>query len=260
MAAALAGLVAAVVTALAAAGPAWAADPPDVTGLSIPAAQQALTAWDKAVVLTYVPSLKELPAGLNPAAVVVASSRWLNPVTIDPEPPNVEVDLGTAVPDLTGVARARVPEILAPLGLAVTADPDTAGPDWVVTNQRPAGGIIVRLGFPVTLFFAPPAATVTPDPTSTVEPPVTGGSRLVLIAAIAGTSALAVAILGVVGVSSLRRRARRGRRPPEQIEVHGFPGQVLGPQLTEADPAATVSIRLLPHHDVAAVTLEEVAR
>lgn len=243
--------------------PAWArVDPPDVRGLSIPAAQQALQAWDKSVIITFVPALEQLPQGTDLSTVVASRRTWLNPVTIDPQPPQVEVILGTYVPDLRDLTRAQAVEALRTRGLRLAAEPAQAPDSWVVSAQRPAPGTLVEFRPPVTVALrAPvtPSATpaVTPAATPGPDPDPGGGLFTPELVLAVGGSGLGLGLLILVAALSLRRAGLRRAAPPpaNNVEVRGYAGQVVGPELSEG--GVSLSVRLEPHHDPGTLTLEE---
>jgi hypothetical protein len=258
----------AVVTAAVLCAPTVAAaadDPPTLVGDTVSQAEAALIAWDKTVIIDFVPSLKELPPGFTPDNVLVASSHLLPPVAIDTTGPQVEVDLGTVMPDLTGLTPVAVIDTLDPLEIKAEMLPRLIPPESVVSVQRPPAGTIVAFGSLVTVVLAAPVLATTPPPTT--EPPTTpavvatppnSGVDPVLVAAVGGGSAALLVLIALVSLTSLRRRARRRRAAlPERVEVHGYPGQVVGPTITANGP--TLSVRLDPRSDPGTVTVVTVA-
>jgi PASTA domain-containing protein len=215
------------------AGPGWAAaePPPDVHGLSVADAREKLQGWDPKVVVSTVPTAQNLPQGLDPAVVVVATSTWLNPTPIDFEAPQVELALGSAVPDLAGMTQAQATDALTSHGLTLDARPEGASADWVQAFQRPAAGTIVALLQRVTVEFAPPAPASATPPAGTQD-----GSSGVRIRLLAGGGG--VLLLLVVGTALGLRRASRRRAQ-------------------RAGAGAGAMVQLVPHYDPGRVTLYE---
>jgi hypothetical protein len=234
-------------------------------GDNVDQAESALFAWDKTVIINFVPSLKELPPGFTPQNVLVASSHLLPPASIDAAPPQVEVDLGTVMPDLIGMTPTAVIDTLDPLEVKAEMLPRLVPPEFVVSVQRPPAGTIVAFGSLVTVVLVAPVLVTTLPPTTpppttpvVVATPPNSGVDPVLVAAVGGGSAALLVLIGLVSLTSLRRRARRRRSaPPQRVEVHGYPGHVVGPSITANGPA--LSIRLEPRSDPGTVTVVTVA-
>jgi beta-lactam-binding protein with PASTA domain len=222
-------------------GAAWAADPPDVRGLSVSEAKTRLTAWNDSVTVQLVP--QSLPAGVDQSTVVVATATWLNPGAqpgVAVVRPVVRLTLGAGVPDLSGSTQAAATRVLAARGLTLRADPAQVGPEWTVTGQTLAAGTIVDFGQSVgATFAAPPSAR-----------PWT------VVALIGGGALLVLALLVLLLVRVVRRRPTAPSGP--SIEVRAQNGTVIGPDLDELGPS--VSVRLEPRYDPGTFTLEEVPR
>jgi hypothetical protein len=252
------GLVAAVT--LSVTGPTAAAaadDPPDVVGLTVDQATAALQNWNKSVVIMFVPSLDTVPPSLGPEAVLVYASHLI-PQTFRPSvvvPPQVEVDLGTPLPDLTGLTSSAVDNLLTPLQLKADTLPPDFQPDWVVRTQRPPASTIVPFGSLVTvLLAAPPPVTASPTPVIITEPPRPRVDP-VLVAAVGGGSLALLLMVALVTTGSLRRRRRRRSPPPEQVEARAHAGAVSGPHLYS--PVPGLSVRLEPRPNPGAVVFHE---
>jgi PASTA domain len=217
-------------------------DPPDVRGLSVDDARNALQAWNRTVVIQVVPEL--MPSGVDESTVVVATATLLNP----PSSPNVtairpvmRLALGSSVPDLTGMTPAEAVQALAARGLRLAPPSPQPQPSWVVTTQHVQPGVIVEFGVPVAATFAAPDT----------------GPPMILLLGAAGVVLLALATL--LGIRTSRRRTRRRRaRLAAAVRLETHPGQVVGPDVTEHD--TTVSVRLAPHHDRGTLSTEEVHR
>jgi hypothetical protein len=236
-------------------------DPPDVRGYSPTDAEKLLLDWSKAALIKYEPPLQQLNPRIDPASVVVVRSAWVNQDSVDTTRPQFVLTLGSAVPDVRTLPLPLATEVLHSRGLAPSANPPEATPEWTVARQRPLPGELVEFGFPVSLFLEAPVIVSTEPP---VQPSPTGHGRgglstPVLVGLVTGGSAgLFVLVLGV-GTLALRRAARRrGRLDPRRpdVSVQGFSGQVVGPDLVEAGPS--VAVRLEPHVDPGTVSLEEV--
>jgi hypothetical protein len=243
-------------------GSAWAAgDPPDVRGLTPAAARQALLAWNRSTVVTFSPTLADLPAGTDPSTVVAVRSALVNtPQFAAAAAPQVTVTLGTLVPDLTGDTLATATELLARHGLRLAPRPVDAAPDWLVTGQEVQPATLVDFRSPLAVFLvAPPVvATVPASPPPVVRP---GPLRPVVLIA-AGSSAAVLLLLAVLGPLALRRARRARRSPPlERVEVRAHPGRVVGPELVELAPRpgqpGTVGVRLEPRYDPGTFLIEE---
>jgi beta-lactam-binding protein with PASTA domain len=251
---------------LAAPGAAWAADPPDVRGLSVPDARARLTAWNDSVVLQILP--QQPPPGVDQSTVVVATSTWLNP-SAQPGAavvrPQVRLTLGAAVPSLSGSTPADATRVLAARGLTLRVDPAQAGPDWIVTRQRVAPGTIVEFGVAVgATFTAPPG-----HPPWTLIAVAGGGGLLVI-----GLVALLVRLARRPKTpktpktpppttpkpqqSQQSQRTQKTRASKESIVVRTHTGTVIGPDLDEL--GTSVSVRLEPRYDPGTFTLEEAPR
>jgi hypothetical protein len=238
-AAAAVGLLA----ALGAAAPAWAArvDPPDVTGLSLPAAQEALQLWDKSVLLIVVPELKEIPSGMDQGNLLIVSSKWLNPDPIDAVRPEVQLNLGTRMPDLTGLSFAAASTILTRHGLILATIPARPGPDLVAQSQTPEVALLIGVRSQVQVVFGQPSPTAPTTSTPSPVPPVVRPWSPGLVATVATAAGAGVALLALLGLLALRRAARWRRRGhdqdvSEQIDVRTYAGQVVGPDLVEGAP------------------------
>jgi hypothetical protein len=119
---------------------------------------------------------------------------------------------------------------------------------------------LVPFGTAVSLFLDAPviATTAAPAPSPTATDRHRGlRDRPVLVATVVGGSAgLFVLILGT-GLALRRAARRRGLEAgAPNISVQGHPGQVVGPQVSEAGPS--LSVRIEPHSDPGTVSLEEV--
>ncbi len=238
---------------------AWAADPPDITGFTVDQAETALRNWDKTVVITYVPSLRDLPDGYTRDTVLVASSLWVKTPGVAAVAPLVRVDLGATLPDLTSLTALDASRSVAPMQLKTDGLPRDAQSDWVVVGQRPAAGTVVAFGSLVTLILTAPSPAATTPPVTTppviVTPPGRRADPL-LVAAVAGGSGLLLVLAALATTSTMRRRRRRRRDPaPEHIEARGHPGHVVGPHIAASAPS--VSVRLEPRSSLGTITLEE---
>jgi hypothetical protein len=234
--------------------PAWARDdPPPVQGLSVPDAQELLLGWDKSVQISYEPDPEKLADGIDRSTVVVLSSDWLNPTPIDPEAPRVRLSLGAKVPDLTGLTLDAATTALTSNGLV--ASPNGPSPtDWVVGNQQPVAGTLLGFQSRVLVFMVAPGLLTSPEPQNP------DGSTIpwwVLVAV--GALLLVAAAATTVAVRRAVRR-RNPPSPPERIEVRGSPGPVQGPELTESQPGASLSVRVEAHYDPGTLTMQEVSR
>jgi hypothetical protein len=242
-------------------------DPPNVNGLSANEAALALQNWDKTVVVTFVPPLDQLPPSLDPdSALVYASHLILPPLDVKPPtplPPEVELDLGAAVPDLTGLTPSDVDSQLNPLEFKGVPTPDGFQPDWVVQAQRPEAGTVLPFGSVVTEVLAPasvlpstPSQTTTPPPPPPPPAPAQRRFDPVLVAEVGGGSVAGLLLVALVTTSSLRRRSRRRRPAPvEQVEARPHAGPVKPPELVSALPS--LSVRLEPRPNPGAVVFHE---
>jgi len=241
-------------------GVAFAAnDPPDVRGLSPAAAKQALLAWDKSAVISFAPALADLPPGTDPSTVVALRATRASQPQFAAAASPVVVELGTAVPELTGDTLATATDELARHGLRPAARPVDAAPDWLVNGQEVAPGTLVGFRAPVAVFLVAPVGVTTPPPAA---PAPSNGPRIVLVA---GSSAGALVLLALLATLALRRTRRRRRRPPlERVEARAHPGQLIGPELIERDPGpgrpGTVGVRLEPRYDPGTFRIEEARR
>ena len=234
-------LVAVVAAVLLAPGPAWAGrvePPPDVKGLTVSEARAQLTAWNQNVTIQTAPA--NPPAGVDQSTVVVVSYAWLNPVQTGAAVvrPQIRLSLGARVPDLAGLTPAQADRAVTTRGLRLEAAPGQPAAAWVVTGQRPAAGTLAEFGLTVGATFAAPP-----------PPPRPWG----LIAGVAGAGLVLLVLLALL----LTRAVRRRGRTVEQVQARGYPGEVVGPELSEGGPS--VSVRLEPHYDAGTFRLEEVA-
>ena len=227
------------------AAPALAADPlPDVHGLSVPDTRRALQAWNKGVVITFQPDLKQLPPGATESTVVASRAEQVATPAgelASATGPRVLVTLGALMPDLTGLTQPQARSALADRGLTLAAD-RLVPADWVVSSQQPPGSVVefrppVQVGFAAPAVVAPPTQSPPPPPRRLlpVSLPVAAGT---------GAAALLLLLLGTVFVARSVRRGRRRRqqaRPREHIEVRAFPGQVTGPDVFDLPAAAPVA-------------------
>jgi hypothetical protein len=113
-------------------------DPPDIVGDTVDQAEGALLAWHQKVIIVWTPDLKQPPPSVSPDSVLVASTKALP--APDADHPRVEVDLGTAPPDLTGLTETAVEARLNPLDMKADILPDGRQPHWTVSVQRPPAG------------------------------------------------------------------------------------------------------------------------
>jgi hypothetical protein len=237
---------------------AWAvADPPDVRGLAVDTAQKALVGWDEGVIVTLNPGLDTIPPAVDPSNLVVVASQWLNPTPIDPEPPRIVLDLGVAVPDLTGRTVDEARQALAVRGLTWQETPAPTDATWVVRNQRPGGGILARLGSNVFLFLEQPQQP-TPEPERSAAPlqptaapaaPDRGVPAAAVVVAGGGLALLVVIVLAAL--------ALRGRRPKPARTGTPAGGGAPGLQPSESHPAPGVTVRLEPRYDPGTLAVEE---
>lgn len=239
---ALVGALAALLAALLEPSPAWArADPPDVRGLSVDEARTQLEAWSRTVRIIFVPALEQLPRGIDRSTVVVSESTWLNPTTGEVVRPQMRLALGTRVPDLSGLTRDQADQALTIRGLRLRSAPDPVSPEWVATSQQPPPLTVVAFGFTVSVDLGSPDGMATTD-----------------LVVLVGGAAVALGLLILIGVLTARQlRRRRPTAPTERIEVRSFAGQVVGPDLSEPTPGASLSVRLEPHYDRGTFSLEE---
>jgi hypothetical protein len=243
-------------------------NPPNVNGLSANQATLALQNWDKTVVITFVPALDQLPPSLGPDdALVYASHVILPPLDFKPPtplPPEFELDLGAAVPDLTGLTPSDVDSRLNPLEFKGVPSPDGFQPDWVVQAQRPEAGTVLPFGSAVTVVLAPasvlpstPNLSTTPvAPPPPPPPPPPRRFDPVLVGEVGGGSLAALLLIALVTTSSLRRSRRRRRPPPvEQVEARPHAGPIQPPELVSSLPS--LSVRLEPRPNPGAVVFHE---
>ncbi|MGE5156282.1 MAG: hypothetical protein ACM3JP_02170 [Betaproteobacteria bacterium] len=238
-------LVAAMALALTGPAPAAAADdPPNIDGLTVDQATTALQNWNKSVVITFVPALDKVPPSLGPDAVLVYASHLI-PQTFRPAfvpPPQVEVDLGTPLPDLTGRTPSAVDSLLAPVEMTANPLPVGFQPDWVVRNQRPEAGTIMPFGSRITVVLvAPTAPSVTATPLIPPSPPPRRRISPALVAAVGGGSLALLALAALLTTSSLRRRRRR-LGPLQRVEARPHAGPVIGPHLYSPMPGLSVRL------------------
>jgi hypothetical protein len=217
---------------------------PDVHGLSVPDTRRALESWNKGVVITFDPDLRQLPPGATESTVVASRAEQ---VTTPPSElksatgPRVLVTLGALMPDLTGLNEQAARSALSDRGLTLAAD-RTLPADWVVSSQPPPGTVVefrppVQVGFVAPPVVAPP--TVVPPP-----PPPRPFPVSLPVAAGAGGGVLLLLVLATVLVARSVRHSRRRKdraRPREHIEVRAFPGQVTGPDVFDLPAAAAVA-------------------
>ena len=236
------GLVAVLVPAVfLPAAPALARAPepmPDVHGLSVPDTRRALQAWNKGVVITFQPDLKQLPPGATESTVVASrAEQVITPGQVSSATgPRVLVTLGALMPDLTGLTQPQARSALADRGLTLAAD-RLVPADWVVSSQPPPGSV-VEFRPPVQVGFAAPAVVVPPT-----QPPHRLLPVSLPVAVGAGAVVLLLLVLATLLVARSIRRGRRRRqaRPREHIEVRAVPGQVTGPDVFDLPAAAPVA-------------------
>jgi hypothetical protein len=217
--------------------PAPADPPPDVRGLTLPAATGALRAWQPATVITLEPATD---TGVDPALTVVADALWATaPGVAASARPVVRLVLGRRVPDLTGQTLATASDALRPL--ALRPEPVVASPvDWLVATQRPAPGVVVPFGVDtggvLVSLAAPPPARPEPDPDR-------GG----LVLLVGSGLAVLVALAAVTVLVARRSRSSPATLSgPVRVRAVADPGTV---RLVESDPDATVTVGLTAHHD-----------
>ena len=237
----------AVAALLAAPGPAGAMavaraaaePPPDVKGLTVSEARAQLTAWNSNVTIQTLPA--NPPTGVDQSTVVVVTYTWLNPVQTGAAVvrPQIRLSLGARVPDLAGLTPAQADRAVTTRGLRLEAAPGQPAASWMATGQRPAAGTLAEFGLTVGATFAAPPPPPRP---------------WILLAGVAASVLLPLVLVSVLATRAVRRR-RRGRTV-ERVEARGYPGEVVGPELSEAGPS--VSVRLEPHYDAGTFRLEEV--
>jgi hypothetical protein len=220
-------------------------DLPDVHGLSVADTRKVLQSWNKGVVITFEPDLKQLPTGATESTVVASRAAQVTQPAAELSAvngPRVVVTLGARVPDLTGLSEPAARAALSELGLSMVADPVRPAADWTVSGQSIPAGEVAEFRPPVSVTFAAPAVVPPPPPLRRPWLPV---SLPVAIAIGAAALLLLILVTALVarGVRRGRRRARDRNhhpRPPERIEVHAFPGQVIGPDVFDLPGAAPV--------------------
>jgi hypothetical protein len=220
---------------------AHAPDPlPDVHGLSVTDTRRALESWDKGVVITFTPDLKELPPGATESTVVASRAEQ---VTTPPSElksasgPRVLVTLGVLMPDLTGLTQSQARSALADRGLTL-ADDRLLPADWVVSAQPPPGTVVefrppVQVGFAAPAVVPPVVVPSTPGP-----PPRTYPVSLPMAIALAAAVLLLLILATALMVRRVGRRRARRARPHEHIQVHAHAGQVIGPDVFDLPGAA----------------------
>jgi hypothetical protein len=230
---------------------AHAADPPDVTGLTIDAATTALKQWQSNVAITYSPPLEQLPRGVDQSTVVVLRSTQ-DKTSASAKLPRIQLDLGAAVPDLAGRTRAEADASLFARGLVIEADA-TAPADWIVQLSKPEAGQLVRFGTRVTVILVAPP-TLAPTPTQPPPPP----ANRVPTAAVAGGVGLLVLVLVAGSTLAVRRSRTRAPVPAAapHLDVRAHHGGVIAPEIRYAGP--DLSLRVVGHRGDPAYTLEEV--
>jgi hypothetical protein len=240
-------------------------NPPDIVGDTVDQAESTLLAWHQKVIIVWDPDLKQLPPSVSPDSVLVASTTDLP--APDADHPSVEVDLGTALPDLTGLSETEVDAKLNPLDMKAEILPHGRQPGWTASVQRPPAGTIVAFGSTVSVVLAAPLPTPTSEPpppsppprSAPPVPPPRSGFDPRLVAAVGGGSTALLLLVVLVSVSSVRRgRRRRQPAPSQRIEAHGYPGQVVGPTISANAP--DLSVRVEPRSDPGTVTVVQEAR
>lgn len=206
---------------------AQAPDPlPDVHGLSVPDTRRALQAWNKGVIITFEPDLKQLPPGATESTVVASRAEQVTTPASEfasTTGPRVLVTLGALMPDLTGLTQPQARSALADRGLTLAAD-RLLPADWVVSSQPPPG-TVVEFRPPVQVGFAQPPVVV--PPTQPPLPPRRTFPVSLPVAVGAGAGVLLLLVLGAVLVARSVRRRRRHRkaRPRNTSRYAPSPGR-----------------------------------
>jgi hypothetical protein len=177
-------------------------------------------------------------------------SEWLNPVTIDPEPPRILLHLGAAVPDLTGLTADQAAEALTARGLGMRTAPEGTDETWTVGSQRPAEGTLIQIGATVFVALEQADVVVPAEPSDDTEGRPTTRD---LVAA-----GVAVLILFVIVAIALTIRGRRSRAVSGPNGTSGIQAPNL--RVTESQPAPGITVRLEPRHDPGTVTVKEKRR
>jgi hypothetical protein len=219
--------------------PGWAQDePPDVRGLPVTEATTRLAEWNRSVFFIYEPP-PDIGLDIDPANVLVSRMELVtSPGSLSANRPVIRLITGRLVPDLSGLTREEALTAIARRELSLVTSPALTPATWVVSSQRPAAGTLLEFTEgTVTVVLADPATPPAEDDGWL------GLSRPTLVA-VGGSSVVGLAILALLGTLALRRA--RLRRPP--------PGQ------PDTDPAAAVSVRLVPHYDPGTLTLHQDGR